>query len=235
MPKGKKYSDATKRYDREHLHGPSEAVELVKSLANAKFDESIDVSLVLGVDPRKADQIVRGTVALPAGTGKTVRVAVFATGDAAAAATEAGADFVGGEELVAEVEGGMLDFDLTISTPELMPQVGKLGRVLGPRGLMPNPKTGTVTPDPAKAVGEFKGGTVEYRTDRYGNVHVSVGKASFEIDGLKQNFTTLIDELNRVKPASAKGRYIKKMTLSSTMGPGVKVDPSRLDEITSQE
>ncbi|MCL4140942.1 UNVERIFIED_CONTAM: hypothetical protein GTU68_026383 [Idotea baltica] len=233
MPAGKKYSDASKRYDREHLHGPDEAIDLVKSLANKKFDESIDVSLVLGVDPRKADQIVRGTVAMPAGTGKTVRVAVFATGDAAVAAKEAGADFVGGEELVAEVEGGMLDFDLTISTPELMPQVGKLGRVLGPRGLMPNPKTGTVTPDPAKAVGEFKGGTVEYRTDRYGNVHVSVGKASFDPAGIKQNFATLIDELNRVKPASSKGRYIKKLTISSTMGPGVKIDPTRLDEVTA--
>ncbi len=233
MAKGKKYSDASKRYDREHLHGPSEALDLVKSLASAKFDESIDVALVLGVDPRKADQIVRGTVALPAGTGKDVRVAVFATGDAATAAEAAGADFVGAEDLVAEVEGGMLDFDLTIATPDMMPQVGKLGRVLGPRGLMPNPKTGTVTPDPAKAVEEFKGGTVEYRTDRYGNVHVSVGKASFETDGLTSNLGTLLDEINRAKPASAKGRYIKKVTVSSTMGPAVKVDPARLDEVTT--
>lgn len=233
MAQGKKYSDATRRYDREHFHGPIEAVELVKSLAPARFDESIDVSMALGVDPRKADQIVRGTVALPSGTGKTVRVAVFATGDAAAAATEAGADLVGGEELVAEVEGGMLDFDLAIATPELMPQVGKLGRVLGPRGLMPNPKTGTVTADTGKAVTEFKGGTVEYRTDRYGNVHVSIGKASFDIEGLKVNLGTLIDEINRVRPSSTKGRYIKKVTLSSTMGPGVKVDPGRLDEITT--
>ena len=235
MAKGKRYSDATKRYDREHFHGPAEAIDLVKSLATTKFDESIDVSLILGVDPRKADQIVRGTVALPAGTGKTVRVAVFATGEAATAAKEAGADFVGGEELVAEVEGGMLDFDLTISTPELMPQVGKLGRVLGPRGLMPNPKTGTVTPDPAKAVGEFKGGTVEYRTDRYGNVAVSVGKASFDAEGLRQNFATLMEEINRAKPASAKGRYIKKLTISSTMGPGIKIDPTRLDEVAAIE
>lgn len=231
MAKGKKYNDASKRYDRDHLHGPAEALDLVKSLASAKFDESVDVSMVLGVDPRKADQIVRGTVALPAGTGKTVRVAVFATGEAATAAQEAGADFVGAEDLVAEVEGGMLDFDLTIATPDMMPQVGKLGRVLGPRGLMPNPKTGTVTPDPAKAVGEFKGGTVEYRTDRYGNVHVSVGKASFDTDGLKSNLATLLEEINRAKPASAKGRYIKKLTVSSTMGPSVKIDPGRLDEI----
>jgi large subunit ribosomal protein L1 len=231
MAKGKRYNDATKRFDRDHLHGPTEAIDLIKSLANAKFDESIDVAFVLGVDPRKADQIVRGTVALPAGTGKDIRVAVFATGEAATAATAAGADLVGGEELVAEVEGGMLDFDLAIATPDLMPQVGKLGRVLGPRGLMPNPKTGTVTPDPAKAVEQFKGGTVEYRTDRHGNVHVSVGKASFDVDGLKKNMAALVDELNRAKPASAKGRYIKKVTLSSTMGPGVKIDPSRLEEI----
>lgn len=228
MPSGKKYKDAIRRYDREHLHGPVEAVELVKSLASAKFDESIDVSLSLGVDPRKADQIVRGTVALPSGTGKDVRVAVFATGEAATAASEAGADHVGAEDLVAEVEGGMLDFDIAIATPDLMAQVGKLGRVLGPRGLMPNPKTGTVTTDTAKAVGEFKGGTVEYRTDRYGNVHVSIGKASFTPDDLKANLATLIEEVNRAKPASAKGRYFKKATLSSTMGPGVKIDPGRL-------
>jgi large subunit ribosomal protein L1 len=233
MANGKKYKDATRRYDREHLHGPGEAVELVKSLASAKFDESIDVAMTLGVDPRKADQIIRGTVALPSGTGKTVRVAVFASGEAAAAATEAGADIVGAEDLVAEVEGGMLDFDLAIATPEMMPQVGKLGRVLGPRGLMPNPKTGTVTPDTAKAVGEFKGGTVEYRTDRYGNVHVSIGKASFDAEAIKANFNTLVEELNRVRPASTKGRYVKKITLSSTMGPGVKVDPGRLDELAT--
>jgi len=228
MAKGKKYLDATKRFDREHLHSPSEAMDLVKSLAPAKFDESVDVSLRLGVDPRKADQIVRGTVALPAGTGKTVRVAVFATGEAAAAATEAGADFVGGEELVEEVNGGMLDFDLAISTPELMPKVGTLGRVLGPRGLMPNPKTGTVTPDVGKAVNDFKGGTVEYRTDRYGNISVSIGKASFEPADLLRNFNTLMDEIIKARPASSKGRYILKLNASSTMGPGVKIDPNRV-------
>jgi len=228
MAKGKKFLDATKRYDREHLHSPAEAMDLVKSLAPAKFDESVDVSLRLGVDPRKADQIVRGTVALPAGTGKTVRVAVFATGEAAAAATEAGADFVGGEELVEEVNGGMLDFDLAISTPELMPKVGTLGRVLGPRGLMPNPKTGTVTPDVGKAVNDFKGGTVEYRTDRYGNISVSIGKASFEPADLLRNFNTLMDEIIKARPASSKGRYILKLNASSTMGPGVKIDPNRV-------
>ncbi len=228
MAKGKKYLDATKRYDRDHLHSPREAMELVKSLASAKFDESVDVSLRLGVDPRKADQIVRGTVALPAGTGKTIRVAVFATGEAAAAATEAGADLVGGEELVEEVNGGMLDFDLAISTPELMPKVGTLGRVLGPRGLMPNPKTGTVTPDVGKAVRDFKGGTVEYRTDRYANIAVSIGKAGFEVDDLVRNFDTLLDEILKARPASAKGRYILKLNASTTMGPGVKIDPNRL-------
>lgn len=231
MAKGKKYLDASRRYNREHLHGPVEALELVKSLATARFDESVDVAFKLGVDPRKADQIVRGTVALPSGTGKTIRVAVFAVGDAADAAKEAGADLVGGDELVAEVEGGMLDFDLAIATPDMMPKVGKLGRVLGPRGLMPNPKTGTVTPDAAKAVSDFKGGTVEYRTDRYGNIHVGIGKVSFSPDDLKANLARLVEELNRAKPSASKGRYIRKATLSSTMGPAVKVDPGRLSEL----
>ena len=230
--KGKKYIDATRRFDHEHLHTPLEALDLVKSLAGKKFDESVDVVFRLGVDPRKADQIVRGTVALPAGTGKDVRVAVFATGQAAEAARAAGAEIVGAEDLVAQVEGGMLDFDIAISTPELMPQVGKLGRVLGPRGLMPNPKTGTVTADPAKAVGEFKGGTVEYRTDRYGNVHVSIGKASFEPASLALNFAAIVAELNRAKPSAAKGRYMKKVAISSTMGPGIKIDPLRVEETT---
>ncbi len=234
MAKAKKYVDATRRYDRDHLHAPSEAIDLVKNLASAKFDESVDLVVRLGVDPRKADQIVRGTVSLPAGTGKDVRVAVFAQGEAAAAATAAGAEFVGAEDLVAEVEGGMLDFDVAIASPEMMPQVGKLGRVLGPRGLMPNPKTGTVTPDVAKAVENFKGGTVEYRTDRYGNIHVGIGKASFEAKALQTNLAAIVEELNRVKPASSKGRYMLKASLSSTMGPGVKVDPSRLDEASAE-
>ena len=228
MAKGKKYTDATKRYDREQLFSPTEAVELVKGLGTASFDETIELSIRLGVDPRKADQIVRGTVALPSGTGKDVRVAVFATGDAAAEAREAGADHVGGEELAAEVEGGMLDFDVAIATPDLMPLVGRLGRVLGPRGLMPNPKTGTVTTEVGKAVGEFKGGKVEYRTDRYGNVHVPIGKVSFDIDALRANFTAVLDEVQRAKPASAKGRYIRKISLSPTMGPSVRIDANRL-------
>ena len=229
MAHGKKYTDATKRFDREHLHSSSEAVDIVKSLATKNFDESVEAAVRLGVDPRKADQMVRGTVALPAGTGKDVRVAVFAQGDAAAAATEAGAEFVGAEDLAAQIEGGMLDFDVTIATPDLMPLVGRLGRVLGPRGLMPNPKTGTVTPDPGKAVGEFKGGKVEYRTDKFGNVHVPIGRASFDAAALNQNFEAVIDELQKAKPASAKGKYFKKVTLSSTMGPGVRIDTSRLD------
>ena len=228
MAQGKKYRDALKRFDRERLHSPSEALELVRSLAKANFDETVELVVRLGVDPRKADQIVRGTVALPSGTGKDVRVAVFAAGEAAAAAREAGADIVGADDLAEQIQGGMLDFDVTIATPDLMPVVGRLGRVLGPRGLMPNPKSGTVTPDVAKAVGEFKGGKVEYRTDRYGNVAVPIGKASFTSAALLQNFRAVLDELNRAKPASAKGRYLRRITVASTMGPGVNIDPSRL-------
>jgi large subunit ribosomal protein L1 len=222
----KKYEDAVRRFDEQRLHGPGEAVDLVKSLAFAKFDETVELAVRLGVDPRKADQIVRGTVGLPAGTGKTVRVVVFAAGEAANDAREAGADVVGADDLVARVQGGFLDFDVAIATPDLMGQVGKLGRVLGPRGLMPNPKTGTVTMEVGRAVREFKGGRVEYRTDRYGNIHVPIGKVSFERRALLENLRAVIDELNRAKPASAKGRYMRGVTLSSTMGPGVKLDPS---------
>ena len=182
----------------------------------------------LGVDPRKADQVVRGTVALPAGTGKDVRVAVFAAGDAAAEARAAGADIVGADDLAESIQGGMLDFDIAIATPDLMPLVGRLGRVLGPRGLMPNPKTGTVTTDVGRAVTEFKGGRVEYRTDRYGNIHIPIGKASFDPDALLTNFRAVLDELQRAKPSSAKGKYLKKVALATTMGPGVKVDTNRL-------
>ena len=226
MAKGKKYTDATKRYDREQLHGPDEALELVKSLSNRNFDETVEVAIRLGVDPRKADQMVRGTVALPSGTGKDVRIAVFAVGDAAREAEAAGADVVGAEDLAERIEGGFMDFDVTIATPDLMPLVGRLGRQLGPRGLMPNPKTGTVTTDVGKAVSDFKGGKVEYRTDRHGNVHVPVGKVSFGEDSLTANLVAVLDELIRVKPSSAKGRYMRKVSLSSTMGPGVKIDPS---------
>ena len=225
---GKKFADALKKFDRDQFYTPTEALGIVKTMASAKFDESIDIALRLGVDPRKADQMVRGTVALPSGTGKDIRVAVFATGDAADEARAAGADIVGSDDLAADVESGKMDFDLVIATPDMMPLLGRLGRVLGPRGLMPNPKTGTVTTDVGKAVGEFKGGKVEYRTDRYGNVHVPLGKASFEPAALEENFRAVLDELQRAKPASAKGRYLRKITVSSTMGPGVHVDTGRL-------
>ena len=225
---GKKYDDASERLDRQKLHDPTEALGLVKEMASANFDEAVDIAVGLGVDPRKADQMVRGTVALPSGTGGDVRVAVFAQGDLAAEATEAGADVVGAEDLAERIEGGFTDFDLAIATPDMMPLVGKLGRVLGPRGLMPNPKSGTVTTEIGKAVGEFKGGEVEYRTDTYGNVQLAIGKTSFEASDLVANFAAVMDEIERARPASAKGRYIKKITLSSTMGPGIKVDPARL-------
>jgi large subunit ribosomal protein L1 len=225
---GKKFTDATKKFDRDQFYGPVEALGLVKSMAPASFDETIDMAVRLGVDPRKADQMVRGTVALPSGTGKDIRVAVFATGDAAQEARDAGADIVGADDLAAEIEAGKFDFDLTIATPDMMPLVGRLGRALGPRGLMPNPKTGTVTTDVGRAVEEFKGGKIEYRTDRYGNVHVQLGKVSFDDAAIEANFRAVIDELQRAKPASAKGRYIRKITVSSTMGPGVHVDINRL-------
>jgi large subunit ribosomal protein L1 len=224
--KGKNYVAALERFDRESLYGPSEAVSLVKDMATAKFDETVELAVRLGVDPRKADQIVRGTLSLPSGTGRTARVVVFAAGEQAAEAREAGADEVGADDLVAKVEAGFLDFDVAIATPDQMGQVGKLGRVLGPRGLMPNPKTGTVTTDVGKAVTEFKGGRVEYRTDKVGNVHVRVGKVSFTAEQLLANLHAVIDELMRAKPASAKGRYLRSVSVSSTMGPGVHIDPA---------
>ena len=228
MAKGKKYTDALKRFDRENHHTPAEAVDLAKGLSTKNFDETVEVAVRLGVDPRKVEQMVRGTVALPSGTGTDVRVAVFAVGDAAREAEAAGAEYVGAEELAAQIEGGMVDFDVTIATPDMMPLVGRLGRVLGPRGLMPNPKTGTVTNDVGRAVTEFKGGKVEYRTDRSGNVHVPVGKVSFEAADLLANLNAVLDELLRAKPASAKGKYLRKITVSTTMGPGIKIDPGRL-------
>jgi large subunit ribosomal protein L1 len=230
MSKGKRFENAAKRFDRSRQHTPAEAIDLAKSLSSAKFDETIDVAVRLGVDPRKADQIVRGTVALPAGTGKTVRIAVFAAGDAAQAARDAGADIVGADDLVEKITAGFLDFDLAIATPDLMGMVGRLGRQLGPRGLMPNPKTGTVTTDVAKAVAEFKGGRVEYRTDKFGNIHVPMGKASFGADDLGSNFKAILDELQKAKPASAKGKYLRSIVVSSTMGPGIAVDPAKLKE-----
>src|SRR6202167_161068 len=230
MKHGKNYKNALAQVDREELLSVTDAVEKGKTLSTAKFDETVVLAIRLGVDPRRADQIVRGTLSLPAGTRKTNRVAVFDAGEAAQAARDAGADEVGAEDLVAKVAGGFLDFDVAIATPDLMGQVGGLGRVLGPRGLMPNPKTGTVTMDVAKAVTEFKGVCVEYRTNKIGNVQLRVGKVSFSRDDLVKNVRAVIDEVVRVKPASAKGRYILSITVSSTMGPGVKIDPTRVKD-----
>jgi large subunit ribosomal protein L1 len=234
--RGKKYVDAAKRFDRTRVYSPSEAIELVRSLAHAGFDETVEIAVRLGIDPRKADQVVRGTVALPSGTGKAVRIAVFAAGPAAEEARAAGADVVGADDLVARVDGGFMDFDVAIATPDLMGQVGRLGRKLGPRGLMPNPKTGTVTPDVGKAVTDFKGGRVEYRADTRsrGVVQVPIGKVSFERPKLLANFRAVIDEVQRAKPAAAKGRYIKSVAVSSTMGPGVDVDTATL-RITDED
>jgi large subunit ribosomal protein L1 len=232
---GKRYQSLSGRYDRDALYGVGDAIDLVKSMGSAKFDETIELAVRLGVDPRKADQIVRGTLSLPSGTGKSVRVAVFAAGEQASEARAAGADVVGADDLVARVrDQGFLDFDVAIATPDLMGQVGTLGRVLGPRGLMPNPKTGTVTTDVGRAVTEFKGGRVEYRTDKVGNVHLPVGKISFAKADLAANVHAVIEELVRAKPAAAKGRYLLAVTLSSTMGPGVRIDPARAREVEEE-
>ena len=222
----KRLKNALETLDREKLHEPVQALEVVKQNATAKFDETVEASFKLGIDPRKSDQMVRGTVSLPSGTGKDMRVAVFAEGEAARQAQEAGADIVGSDDLVDRIQGGWFDFDAAVATPDMMPKVGKIGKLLGPRGLMPNPKAGTVTPDVGKAVGEIKGGKVEYRSDKFGNVHMILGKASFEPQALQKNFAAALDELIKAKPATAKGRYIKSITLSSTMGPGVRVDPN---------
>jgi large subunit ribosomal protein L1 len=231
---GKRFDDAKKKVEPEHLYSPVEAIDLVKSLATAKFDETVELAVRLGVDPRRAEQMVRGSLSLPAGTGKDVRVAVFAAGEPAQEARDAGAEVVGADDLVTRIERGFLDFDVALATPDLMAQVGRLGRLLGPRGLMPNPRTGTVTNDIGKAVREFRAGRVEYRTDRVGNVHIPIGKASFERTALLENLRAVLDELQRAKPAAAKGKYIRSVTLSSTMGPGVPVDPSRT-RITDEE
>ena len=226
MSRGKKYTASMAGIDRQHLYSAAEAVDLVKASAKASFDETVELAVRLGVDPRKADQIVRGTLSLPAGTGRTARVAVFAAGEEATIARNAGADVVGADDLVERVaKEGFLEFDVAIATPDMMGKVGTLGRVLGPRGLMPNPKTGTVTDDVEKAVIEFKGGRVEYRTDKVGNVHIRIGKASFDRAKLLENLHAVIDELQRAKPASAKGRYFRAVAISSTMGPGVRIDP----------
>lgn len=226
MPKhGKKYRDAEAKVE-NRLYSPKAAMETVKDIHFANFDETVEASVRLGVDTRKADQNVRGSISLPHGTGKSVRVAVFAEGEKAREAEEAGADVVGGDELVAAIQAGNIDFDAAIATPPMMAKVGRIGKILGPRGLMPNPKLGTVTMDVAKMVSELKAGRVEYRADRYGIVHVPMGRVSFSVEDLTENYSALINELLRVKPSSAKGKYVKSVAFSSSMGPGVKVDPT---------
>ncbi|WP_416148167.1 50S ribosomal protein L1 [Salipaludibacillus sp. HK11] len=224
--KGKKYQDALKQIDREKFYGAEEAIELVKKTATANFDESVELAARLGVDPKKADQQIRGAVVLPHGTGKTQSVLVFAKGEKAKEAEAAGADFVGEEDMINKVTQGWLGFDVVVATPDMMAQVGKLGRVLGPKGLMPNPKTGTVTFDVEKAVNEIKAGKVEYRVDKSGNLHVPLGKASFDNDKLVDNFKAMMDTLVKVKPSAAKGTYLRNVSLASTMGPGLKVNVS---------
>lgn len=226
--RSKNFRASAEKVDRDKLYAPLEAVRLAKETANAKFDETVEVALRLGVDPRKADQMVRGTVNLPNGTGKTARVLVFATGDKAAAAEAAGADIVGSDELIEKVAAGFTDFDAAVATPDLMGKVGRLGKVLGPRGLMPNPKTGTVTMDVAKAVTDIKGGKIEFRVDKHSNLHFVIGKASFTEQQLVENYSAAMDEVMRLKPASSKGRYLAKATLSTTMGRGIPLDPSKL-------
>jgi large subunit ribosomal protein L1 len=231
MPKhGKKYLAARSKVDREREYAPAEAVRLLKENKVAKFDESVELHMRTGLNVRHADEQLRGTVGLPHGLGKSVTIAVFAKGDKAREAEEAGADFVGAEDLAEKIQGGWTDFDVAIATPDMMPVVGRLGRILGPQGKMPNPRVGTVTMDVGKAVEESKAGKIEYRTDRTANVHVTIGKLSFDEKALVDNFTTLYEEIIRAKPSGAKGRYLKSITLTSTMGPGIKVDPSRTEE-----
>ena len=222
--KSKAYKAAAELIDKDRLYAPIEAAKLVKETSSKNYDATVDVAMRLGVDPRKADQLVRGTVSLPHGTGKTVRVAVFAAGEKATEAEQAGADVVGTDELIEAINGGTIDFDVAIATPDQMAKVGRVARVLGPRGLMPNPKTGTVTTDVAKAVADVKGGKISFRVDKASNLHAAIGKASFDEKALAENYGALLDELLRIKPASSKGVYLKKITLSSTNGPGVPVD-----------
>jgi large subunit ribosomal protein L1 len=226
MKRSKAYRKADELIDPTKLYTPVQAVSLAKQTSTTKFDPTVEVALRLGVDPRKADQMVRGTVNLPHGTGKTARVLVFATGDRAEEAEAAGADYVGADDLIERIQGGFLDFDAVVATPDLMGKVGRLGRVLGPRGLMPNPKTGTVTADVGKAVSDIKGGKIEFRVDRHGNLHFVIGKASFTDRALVENYAAAIDEVGRLKPAAAKGRYFRRVTVTTTMGPGIPVDPS---------
>jgi large subunit ribosomal protein L1 len=233
MKRSKAYRKADELVE-ARLYSPAEAVALARKTSTTKFDSTVEVALRLGVDPRKADQMVRGTVNLPHGTGKTARVLVFATGDRASEAEAAGADYVGADDLIERIQGGFLDFDAVVATPDLMGKVGRLGRVLGPRGLMPNPKTGTVTADVGKAVTDIKGGKIEFRVDRHGNLHFVIGKASFPDRALVENYAAAIDEVIRLKPAAAKGRYLRKITFTTTMGPGVPVDPGLTRGLTEE-
>jgi large subunit ribosomal protein L1 len=234
MKRSKAYRQAAELIDPDRLYTPAEAVNLAKETAKTKFDPTVEVALRLGVDPRKADQMVRGTVNLPNGTGKTARVLVFATGDRAEEARAAGADYVGSDDLIERIQGGFLDFDAVVATPDLMGKVGRLGRILGPRGLMPNPKTGTVTPNVGKAVTDIKGGKIEFRVDRHGNLHFIIGKASFPDAALLENYAAAVDEVMRLKPSAAKGRYLRKAAITTTMGPSIPVDPAKTRGLTEE-
>jgi large subunit ribosomal protein L1 len=233
--RSKAYRQAADLIDRERLYSPLEAAKLAKETSKVKLDATVEVAIRLGVDPRKADQMVRGTVNLPHGTGKTARVIVFATGDKANEAVAAGADEVGAEDLIERIQGGWLDFDAAIATPDQMAKVGRIARILGPRGLMPNPKTGTVTPDVTKAVADIKGGKINFRVDKQSNLHLVIGKASFDQEKLVENYAAALDEVLRAKPSAAKGRYLKKITFSTTMGPGIPVDPGRTRNMLADE
>jgi large subunit ribosomal protein L1 len=235
MQRSKAYREVAEKADPGKLYAPTEAMEFAKANTKAKFDETVDVAVRLGVDPRKADQMVRGTVNLPNGTGKTARVLVFATGERAEAAIAAGADEVGSDELIDKISKGYLDFDAVVATPDQMGKVGRLGRILGPRGLMPNPKTGTVTPDVVKAVSDIKGGKIEFRVDRHANLHFIIGKTSFSEAQLAENYAAALEEVLRLKPASSKGRYLRKVTFSTTMGPGVQVDPNKTRNVAAED
>ena len=234
MKRSKNYRSAVEAIDRDALYAPLEAVRLAKQGAKAKYDETVEVAFRLGIDPRKADQMVRGTVNLPHGTGKTARVLVFANGDKADAAREAGADYVGSDDMLEKVQGGWMDFDAVVATPDLMGKVGRLGKVLGPRGLMPNPKTGTVTMDTAKAVSDIKGGKIEFRNDKHANLHFIIGKVSFDEKALVENYAAALEEINRLKPSASKGRYITKAVLSTTMGPGIPLDSTRTKNLLEE-
>ena len=235
MKRSKAYRAAAEKIAVDTLYSPLTAVRLAKETSTTRYDATVEVAFRLGVDPRKADQMIRGTVNLPHGTGKTARVLVFATGERAAQAEAAGAEWVGSDDLITRIQGGWTDFDAVVATPDLMGKVGRLGKILGPRGLMPNPKTGTVTMDVAKAVEEIKGGKIEFRVDKHSNLHFIIGKTSFSDTDLVQNYAAALDEVNRLKPSAAKGRYLRKATITTTMGPGIPVDPNRTRSLESED